>query len=113
MSSELQHWIAECELYNRRKAQTPAQSAPMQTTQIARPMELWAVDIMGILPVTARGNQCILVMSDHFTKWVEAIPIVNQCADTVARAFVDEVVARHGIPEKTDLERNFESELMK
>lgn len=73
------------------------------------------MDIMDPLPVTARGNQDILVMSDHFTKWVEAIPIANQCAHTVARAFVDEVVARNDIPEKilTDQGRSFESELIK
>ncbi len=78
-------------------------------------MELWAMDIMGPLPVTARGNQYVLVMSDHFTKWVEAVPMANQCADTVARAFVDHVITRHGIPDRilTDQGRNFESDLMK
>ena len=34
-------------------------------------------------------------MSDPFTKWVEAIPMPNQRADTVA--FVDKVVPRHGV----------------
>ena len=54
-------------------------------------------------------------MSDHFTKWVEAIPMMNQRADTVARAFVHEVVARHGVPDKilTDQGRNFESDLVR
>ncbi len=109
MSSELQLWTAECELCNRRKPQR----APMQSIPIARPMKRWAMDIMGPLPVKAQGNQYILVISDHFIKWVEATPIENQCADTVARAFVEEVVARHGIPTKTDQARNFESEVMK
>ena len=73
------------------------------------------MDMMGPLPVTARGNQYVLVMSDHFTKWVEAVPMANQCTDTVARAFVDQVITRHGIPDRilTDQRRNFESDLMK
>jgi transposase InsO family protein len=54
-------------------------------------------------------------MSDHFTKLVEAVPLANQRADTVAKAFVDEVVTRHGVPRKilTDQGRNFEAELMR
>lgn len=75
-------------------------------------MELWA---MGLLPMTARENQFIFVMSNHITKWVEAVPMINQRAETVARAFVDEVVARHGVPNKllTDQGRNFEADLIK
>ena len=30
-------------------------------------MELWAMDIVGLLHVTAQGNQYVLVMSDHYT----------------------------------------------
>ena len=54
-------------------------------------------------------------MSDHFTKWVEAVPLANQRVNTVAKAFVDEVVTRHGVPRKilTDQGRNFEAELMR
>jgi hypothetical protein len=54
-------------------------------------------------------------MSDHFTKWVVAVPLANQRADTVAKAFVDEVVTRHCVPRKilTDQGRNFEAELMR
>jgi hypothetical protein len=39
-------------------------------------------------------------MSDHFTKWVEAVPMADQKAETVARAFIDNVVSRHGVPVK-------------
>jgi transposase InsO family protein len=115
MASEVQLWIAECELCSRRKPLVPTQRAPMQSIPIAKPMELWAMDIMGPLPVTARGNQYVLVMSDHFTKWVETVLMANQCADTVARAFVDQVITRHRIPDRilTDQGRNFESDLMK
>jgi transposase-like protein len=39
----------------------------------------------------------------------------NQRAETVAKAFVNEVVTRHGVPSKllTDQGRNFEADLMK
>jgi hypothetical protein len=100
MASEVQLWIAECEMCDRRKSPVSPRKSPMKSIEVGHPMELWAMDILGPLPLTARGNQYILVMSDHFTKWVEAVPLANQRADTVAKAFVDEVVTRHGVPRK-------------
>ncbi len=115
MASEVQLWIAECETCDRRKSPVSPHKSPMKSIEVGHPMELWAMDILGPLPLTARGNQYILVMSDHFTKWVEAVPLANQRANTVAKAFVDEVVTRHGVPRKilTDQGRNFEAELMR
>jgi transposase InsO family protein len=115
IAAEVQLWIAECEKCNRRKTPVPSQKAPMQSIEVGQPMEVWAMDILAPLPIIARGNQYILVMSDHFTKWVEAVPMPNQRAETVAKAFVNEVVTRHGVPSKllTDQGRNFEADLMK
>ena len=52
---------------------------------------------------------------DQFTKWVEAFPLRNQLAETVAGVVVREFVARFGCPLEihTDQGRNFESELFK
>ena len=38
-------------------------------------MERVAVDILGPLPVTERGNRYILVLTDCFTKWTEVYAI--------------------------------------
>ena len=35
---------------------------------------------------TQRSNQWILVLSDHFTRWKEAIPLIDATAPTVATA---------------------------
>ena len=49
-------------------------------------------------------------MFDYFTKWVEAYPIKEQEAKTVAEVFVKEFVSRKGIPMiiHSDQGRNFE-----
>ena len=77
------------------------------------PMEKVALDIMGPLPRSNRGNRYLLVLSDYFTKWVEAYAIPNQEAITVARKFVEEFVCRFGVPLSvhTDQGRQFESAL--
>ena len=78
-------------------------------------MEKVAADIMGPLQETDRFNRYILVVGDTFTKWVEAYPLPNIEAATVAEAIVNNWIATHGTPWElhTDQGSNFESELFK
>ena len=115
MTSKVHLWVAECDVCNQRKPSSAYHRSPMENIRVSQPMELWAVDILGPLPITAQGHQYVLVMSDHFTKWVEVVPMADQKAEMVACVFTDNVVSQHGIPVKllTDQGRNFESEFMK
>lgn len=74
-----------------------------------------AVDILGPLPETDRGNKYIAVVGDYFTKWCEAYPLPNQEATTVADALVSQWVCRYGVPAElhSDQGRNFEARLFK
>ena len=73
------------------------------------------MDILGPLPLTDRGNKYVLVVGDYFTKWVEAYPMPNMEAGTVAELFVSRFVCQFGVPDvlHTDQGRNFESALLK
>ena len=51
----------------------------------------------GPLPESS-GNKYILLIGYQFKKWFEAIPISNQEASTVAKAFVNVWVSRFGCP---------------
>ena len=55
-------------------------------------------DIMRPLPPTPRGHQYILVVTDLFTKWVEAFPFPNTTANTLATILMNEIVCRFGVP---------------
>ena len=46
------------------------------------------------------GNSYVLVAADYFTHWVEAYPIPNQEAVTVATKLVDEFFCRFSPPER-------------
>lgn len=87
----------------------------MQIVRSWYPMERIAINILGELPQTAKGNEYILVISDYFTKWTEALPLPNKEACTVAKILVDEVLCRFGIPQTihSDQGRQFESNLFR
>lgn len=53
------------------------------------PFQRVAIDMVGPLPKTKRGNQYILVICDYATKYPEAIPLTCQDAEVVAEAMMD------------------------
>ncbi|GBO46061.1 Transposon Ty3-I Gag-Pol polyprotein [Araneus ventricosus] len=71
------------------------------------------IDLIGPLP-PSRGNIYCLTCIDRFSNWMEAIPLDNISADTVARAFYSNWIARFGTPHKliTDRGTQFRSETL-
>ena len=59
-----------------------------------------AVDLLGPLPESNSGNSYVMVVGDYFTRWMEALPIPNQEAQTVEFRLVDEVFLRYSVPEQ-------------
>ena len=106
-------WCKQCARCAARKPPQRKARAAMQKYQVGVPMERVAIDVMGPLPVSARGNRYVIVMADYFTKWAEAIATPNQEAKTVADVFVRHFLTKFGAPRMihTDQGRNFESRL--
>lgn len=80
---------------------------------MGEPFQRIAMDIVGPLPRTRRGNEYILVISDYATRYPEAIPLRRFTALTVAEELIT-VFARFGIPSEvlTDQGTNFTSQLL-
>jgi hypothetical protein len=49
------------------------------------PFEMVAVDLVS-LPISRNGNNSILVMVDHYSKWVSVVPLINKKSCTVVKA---------------------------
>ena len=70
--------------------------------------------IMGPLPLSSSGNKYIVVVTDLFTKWVEAFPVKSTETDTLATLLVNEIICRYGVPSSlhSDQGANLTSNLM-
>ncbi|XP_033755109.1 uncharacterized protein LOC117338053 [Pecten maximus] len=76
-------------------------------------MELVAMDFLTLEP--SKGNyQYILVVTDHFTRYSQAIPTRNMSARTTAEALVQHFICHYGMPKRfhSDQGANFEGRVM-
>ena len=93
---------------------SPKLKAELHPVKAGYPMQMVATDILGPLPLTPNGNSYLLVATDYFTRWVEAYPIPNQEATTVASKLTNELFFRFSLPDQlhSDQGRQFESVLI-
>jgi len=115
MFNDIKKYVKSCVACAKRKAYG-TNTAPL------KPLEqssfFWqrvAMDVVGPLPETYQGNRYILVMSEYATRYMIAVPMKNQTARTIAKAFILNVILRYGSPLEilTDRGTNFLSHLLK
>ena len=114
MRETIDTFIQNCQECSQIKDKLCHGKAPLRPIQVSEPFVFWALDYMGPLQETAKGNKHILVVMDHFTKWCEAFPTKDQKAQTVAKILVSKLFSRFGPPIglHSDQGRNFDSLLM-
>ena len=112
--TDVYNWCQTCSTCATRKNPSQRQRSSLGTILAGYPTQVMAVDIVGPLPESDRGNSYIMVVGDYFTRWMEAFPIPNQEAATVAEKLIDEVFLRFSISEQlhSDQGRQFESKLI-
>ena len=87
LQNDVKIYVGGCEQCSRKKNPNPTKTAPMQIVRSGFPMERIAMDILGELPVTERGNKYVLVLSDYFTKWTESFAMPNNGGEDVCKDF--------------------------
>jgi transposase InsO family protein len=97
MRKHIRDYIKHCVLCNSLSPNNPAH--PRGTVPVPpAPFHTWGIDLVGPFPRDRRGRQYLLTCVDHLSGWCEAIPIASKKADTVQEAFIDNIVARYGVP---------------
>ncbi|XP_019100353.1 PREDICTED: uncharacterized protein LOC104778246 [Camelina sativa] len=71
MNDDCDKFVARCEKCQRHAPIIHAPTELLRTTSPPYPFMRWAMDFVGPLPAS-RQKKYILIMTDYFTKWVEA-----------------------------------------
>ena len=113
MTADIADWVRNCERCICRK--TPERPAtPLVNITSTSPMELVCIDYLSL--EASKGKfENILVVTDHFSRYAQAIPTKNQTARTTAKALYDNYFVHYGFPAKlhSDKAQNFESKVIK
>lgn len=98
LGRDARNYVRECVICNTRKARRSDGDAPQQPRQPDTAFKTVALDIMGPYPRTSTGKRFLLVVTDLFTRWVEAFPVNNTKTKTIASILEREFFPRWGYP---------------
>ena len=112
IDSYVKEKVQNCDRCIKRKAGQRNTAELVNITSTA-PMEILCLDYLS-LERSKGGVENILVITDHFTRYAQAIPITNQTARTTARVLFDNFVVHYGFPARlhSDQGQTFESKLI-
>ena len=104
--------LSNCSNCLKRKGVAP--KAELCLTTANRSLELVHMDFLS-LELSKGYIENVLVITDHFTRYVQAIPSRTQTAQATAKILWENFIQHYGFPEKfiSDQGRNFETELIK
>ncbi len=97
MQKDVEAWCKRCTTCGRCKAAVRGHGELQQPWHGAF-NERVSVDLIGPLHRTDCGNEYIVVMQDHFTKWIECAAVSTKEAVLVTNVIVNKWVYKHGTP---------------
>ena len=112
MEDDVTHFVTKvCSCVKRKKPHI-VPVAPMQTFSSAAPLELIGLDFRH-LDTCSGGYQYLLVLTDHFSEFLQVYPTTNKSAKTAADRLYNDFMLRYGLPGKIlhDQGREFENNL--
>ena len=98
MANEIKDYISTCTLCQLRKSPPKTRRAPLMPIELAKkPFDRIAMDLIGPLNTSSKGNNYILTVVDYCTKYAEAIPIPDKSCQTVTEAVFENIFCRYGM----------------
>lgn len=113
MNEDIKKRVSLCERCVRRKT-APTKATELVNITSTSPMELVCIDYLS-LEKSKGGQENILVITDHFSRYAQAIPTQNQKASTTAKVLYENFFLHYGFPAvlHSDKGANFESKVIR
>jgi hypothetical protein len=89
--------VTKCKDCHFFQKQTTKHANPLSPIDLSYPFVIWGINIVGVLPRAAEGFRFLFVIIDTFTKWMEAMPVVN-ITQAAAVMFLQSIIYKFGIP---------------
>ena len=98
MYKYLANYVSQCNVCNQCKVDSKSPRAPLiPICDPQSPLEFVSIDVAH-LPTTKNGFKSILLIGDVFSKYIEAVPMVDQRAETIRDALWSKWITRFGCP---------------
>ena len=94
----------QCQIFKVGRCEKPQMTV---TTTASSAFEKIYMDLVGPL-IPANGCEYILTTQCELTKFITATPIPNKTTDTVAKAFVEDIILKYGVPQRIASDRGTE-----
>lgn len=109
LDSDVRNFVKRCEACQKQKHSNHYTKEPMTITSTAESaFQKIYLDIVGPLPSDINGFVYILTLQCELSKYVEAYPLKNKDAVSVAKALVENFILRYGIPQEIATDRGSE-----
>ncbi|CAM6086541.1 unnamed protein product [Calypogeia fissa] len=112
MHMDVQQLVARCMVCDRVRASFNAPTPQLHPLPIMGLGYRWSLDFAGPLPLTVRHHRYVLVMVEHFFKWIELVALPDKASEGTAYEFLDRVLSHFGAPAEvlTDQGTEFQGE---
>lgn len=116
VGTDVKEYIKNCHTCLQSKSQTKKKYGLMGKMKVAtRPWETISIDLMGPFVRSSKGNEYLLVITDHFTKMPILIPLRNGKANKICEIVENNVFLEHSVPDTIicDYGKQFISKIFK
>ncbi|GFX67882.1 transposon Tf2-6 polyprotein [Trichonephila clavipes] len=92
-------YVSTCDRYQKFNYKNALPAGQLIAIVSNNPNEIVTLDVLGPYPASRPERyRFILVITDHFTKWSELIPLRKASAQAIANALFENYISRYGAP---------------
>jgi hypothetical protein len=108
MFAQIRKEVSSCTVCDRVKANSEVKDPTLKPLPIMGMLYRWGVDLCKMPFKSVSGNRYVVVMIEHFSKWIELVPIPKKTSHHTA-APLRGVLCRYGAPAEVLTDQGNES----